>query len=1168
MKKTETNGFSKKILYRIMKIYALLLFVTMAELYAVDAKGQNVTINMNDTELKTVFTEIESLTKFNFFYNNSLVDVSRKVTLNVNNQELKHVLVQLFKGTDIDYRLLKDQIVLFPSDNTEMIEKIENLINAESSNSENSKSENSNSESSIEKIESIIAEVVQNEVSGTVVDADGGPLPGVSILLSGGTTGTETDFDGNYSIQASAGDILIFSFIGMKTQAVSVGESNTINVAMLEDSSELDEIVVVGYTAQTRGDVTGSVASVNMEEALKAPTVNAAEALQGRVTGVTVVSNGSPGAAPKINIRGFGTSNNTNPLFIIDGVQTDDPDALNNINSADIEQMNVLKDGAAAIYGARASNGVIVITTKGGGYNMASAKVSLDMYTGFSEIANTPTVLNAQQHADMILQSYVNDGVGTTHGQYDPTGSGTYTVPSSIQGYKRVVSYDPIVFSGPGVLNATVEPGGTDWLDAITRTAPTSNISLSVQNGNEHGKYFMSVSYLNRDGILNNTGFERASTRLNSEFKVGEKLKIGEHLNISYSNTKEAMAQSVEMAYRMTPLLPVKDDDGNFAGVAGDDLSNTRNPVAQLDRIKDDYNKRYAVFGDVYLSYDILDELTFKTTLAGGFNTFDARIFTHLDPEHGEPIASNTLAEIDRTTYNWSWSNTLNYNKTFGSHSINALVGIEALKNEEKGKEVSRTGYLFENPNFYLLNNGTGAASVDDAYAGWDSLWSIFGTANYSYLSKYFFSGTLRQDTSSRFLGDNQTDIFPSFSAGWVLSKEDFYPEGALINRIKLKGSWGQLGNQTLPANNPTINISRLDESQANYAYGGNSSSIATGALLTQVGNPDLIWETSITTNFGVDLSLLESRLNFSAEYYQIITKDLVTRDFGLISSTAIDAGAPLVNLGDVQNTGFDLALGFNDVTDGGFAYGINANLSHYKNEVTDLIDGAPVSGTGDLRNGAVTRTEVGKEMSYFFGRNVIGLDANGRMEYEDVNGDGTINDDDRTEIGSPHPDFTYGINVNLAYKGFDAQLFFTGSKGNDIYNYSKVFTDFGYFFKGNRSTRVLDAWTPSNTDTNVPALTASYPGSESSSNSYFVEDGSFFRMKNIQIGYSLSENLTDKIGSDSIRFFVQASNLFTITDYSGFDPEVISYDNLSLGIDRRLYPVSKVFTIGANIKF
>jgi len=999
-------------------------------------------------------------------------------------------------------------------------------------------------------------------VTGVVSDANG-PLPGVNILVKGTNTGTQTDFDGNYSFDVGSSEaVLVFSYVGYKTQEISVAGQSNIDVSLEEDAAQLDEVVIMGYAAQTRGDITGSVSSVDMDEALKAPVVNAAEALQGRVTGVTVVNTGSPGSAPRISIRGVGSNGNTNPLYIIDGVQTDDVNALNNLNPADIDQMNVLKDGAAAIYGARASNGVVVITTKSGGYNMDKAKVSLDIYTGFSQIGEEPGVLNAQQHAEMIWQSYLNDGITPTHGQY---GSGaTPVVPTTIQGYRRVVSYDPIVFSAPGEFTASVNPGGTDWLDAITRNAATQNVSMSIQNGNEHGKYFMSVGFLNRDGIMNHTGFKKATTRLNSEFKIGEKLRIGQHMNLSYSNTKVGDGEAIENSFRITPLLPVKDDHGNYTGVAGTDLSNTRNPAAQLYRSRNNFNRRFAVLGDVYLTYDILDELTFKTTLAGEFGTYDGRFFTALDPEHGEPISSSTLAEVDQTYYNWVWSNTLNYNKSFGDHSINAVVGVEALKNNGRGKRVSRTGYLFETPDFYTLSNGSGAANVDWTFDGWDSLWSIFGTVNYSYQDKYYATVTLRRDESSRFLGENKSDTFPSFSGGWVLSEEDFYNDDSFINRIKLRGSWGELGNQNVPTGLRTSNVNSLSDATANYSFDG--SSITSGALLSSIGNPNLQWETSVSKNFGIDLSMLDSKLNVSLEYYDISSDGLISPNAATNPSTGADANPPIENIGTISNKGIDFSIGYSDTTESGFYYSVNANISHYKNEVSNF--NAPVFGRGDIRNGAVTYTENGEEISYFYGRNVIGLDNDGRFMYEDVNGDGSVNDEDRTKLGSPHPDFTYGINANFAYKGFDAQLFFTGSQGNDVYNYNKVFSDFGLFFQGNRSTRVLNAWTPSNTNTSVPALTTSYPLEEASANSYFVEDGSYLKLKNVQIGYTFSDSLAEKIGMDSLRLYVQATNLFTITNYSGFDPEVVSYDNLSLGIDSRLYPISKVFTLGANIKF
>ena len=1002
-----------------------------------------------------------------------------------------------------------------------------------------------------------VGSVYAQTVNGTVSSEDG-PLPGATVLVKGSTTGVSTDFDGNFSIEAGPDDVLVVSFIGFASQDVAVGDQDQIMV-MLESDNELDEVIVTSYGTQTRGSVTGSVAVVNMDDAVKTPVVNAAETLQGRVTGVQVVTSGNPGQAPKINIRGFGTSNNTNPLYIIDGVQTDDPLVLNNINPTDIEQMNVLKDGAAAIYGARASNGVVIITTKGGGYNMDKAKVSFDFYTGTSQIANSPDMLNAEQHAQMIWDSYNNDGVTPSHPQY---GSGASpVVPSSIIGYRRVVAYNPITYGSDG-MSAPVTPGGTDWVDAVTQDAPVTNASFSIANGNETSRYYLGLGYLDRQGVMNYTGFKRGNLKFNSEAKIKDKLRVGQHINISYSNTKPGIDESIEGALRITPLLPVTDSNGEYTGVAGPGLSNTRNPAAQLYRTRNDYFKRFNLIGDVYMSYDIMDGLTAKTTLAGGFNTFDSRQFTSLDPEHGEPISTQTLNEQNQTAYNWNWTSTLNYNGEFGAHSINALVGVEAVKNSDKGNGVTRQGYLFEEPTFYLLNNGSGAPNVSYAYDGYSTLFSIFGTANYSYNDKYFLTVTVRNDESSRF-ADNKSDIFPSFSAGWDISKEDFFPSDGIINYMKIKGSWGQLGNQTLPADNPTINISSLSESIANYAF--NDGSISQGAYLNQVGNPGLKWETSETTNFGIDLGLLDSKLSVSAEYFVIETKDLITRDFSLISSTAIDAGAPLVNLGDIKNTGIDFSLGYSDATASGFTYDLSFNLSHYKNEVVSLIGDAPVFGSTGIRNGEVNRTKVGGELAEFYGREVTGLDANGRMTFAgDTDGDGDV----RNVIGSPHPDFTYGINLNLGYQGFDVAAFFNGSQGNDIYNYNKVFTEFGLFFLGNRSANVLNAWTPSNTNTDVPALSASYPLEETAPNSYLLEDGSFFRLKNLQIGYTLPDSAIGSIGADSIRIFLQGTNLFTITDYSGYDPEIIQNNNLNLGVDRRVYPFAKTFTIGTNIKF
>ncbi len=1007
----------------------------------------------------------------------------------------------------------------------------------------------------------VLSPSVQSTVTGTVTDADGAPLPGANVLVKGTTNGTQTDFDGNYTIEASSDDTLIFSYIGFASQEVAVAGQSSINVGLAEDAAALEEVVVIGYSAQTRGDLTGSVASVDLVEATKAPIVNAAEALQGRVSGVTVVQNANPGSPPKINIRGFGSSNNTNPLFIIDGLQTDDPFVLNSINPTDIAQMNVLKDGAAAIYGARASNGVVIITTKGGGYNMEKPVVSIDTYTGFGEIANRPELLNAQQLGDVLFQSSANDGTAFDHPQYGNGASAV--VPNSLNGYTRVVSYDPIV-RGPA--SATITPGGTDWIDAITRSGLRQSISLSVSNGEENSKYSLSTNYVVNQGILLNTDFKQGQIRLNSEFKLGDKVRIGEHFSAAYSNGQTGGGGArFEEAIRSSPLIPLFDDEGRFAGTGAQGTGNSRSPLAQLERRSDDFDKTIRLIGDIYLSAEILKGLTFKTSIGGTINSFNQRQFQALDPEHGEPLGTNTLREVAQSGFSWVFSNTLNYKKTFGNHKIDGLLGVEAVREGFKGSGVSRNGYLFETPDFYLLNNGSGTPNVDFSADSANSLYSIFGSATYSFADKYFLTGTLRNDTSSRFLGDNKSDVFPSVSAGWVVSQEDFLADSdGAISYLKLKGSWGLLGNQTLPSNNPTVNISSLSEGLANYSLDG--SNIAVGAILSSVGNPDLKWETTEAINAGVEFGFFNNKLNFDFEWYRNETRDLITADNSLISTTAIDAGAPLVNLGNFVNTGIDANLRFKDETESGFRYGFDLNFSTYDNEVTNLISEFQLGNSG-FRGGAVTRTEVGRPVSSFYGRQVTGFDGNGRFTYADINGDGNIDDDDRTFIGSPHADFSYGFNLNVGYKGFDISAFLQGSQGNDIYNYNKIFTDFPTFVNGNRSVRVLDSWTPTNTDATLPALSNSIQNSETQPNSYFVEDGSYLRLRNLQLGYALPEKLVSKIGIDAFRIYLQGTNLFTISGYDGIDPEVISNDNLTLGVDSQVVPQSRIYTVGLNIK-
>ena len=1016
-------------------------------------------------------------------------------------------------------------------------------------------------------------------VSGTISDANG-PLPGATIVCVGTTNGTQTDFDGNFTLNNVAENAtLLISYLGYTSQRISLNGQSSINVTLAEDAQALDEVVIVGYQTQTRGDLTGAVATVDLSEANKQPLVNVAEALQGRAAGVTVTQGGTPGAAPIVRIRGLGTVNNNNPLYIIDGVQTIDANILNTINPEDIAQFNVIKDGTASIYGARASNGVIIITTKSGSYNQNKVSLSVSSYTGFSQVDNSqlPDLLNAQQLGDVFFESQVNDG--NTNPSHPQFGTGTFTVPSQLNVGGEVIDGVPV--------SATVSPNGTNFLDEIFETAFTQNFSVALSNGNENSKYAFSTSFLNRQGIQLNNRFLRGQVRLNSEFKIGERLRIGNHLNASF-DTSRANTQ-VENAQRLSPLVPVFDDQGRFAGGYANNLglSNSDNPVALLERGGNDFAKTSRLVGDLYASLDIYDGLTAKTVFAGDIVQVNTFQFIARNPEAAEP-ANNTLNQFNTQQYNYTWTNTLNYVKSFGKHNVNALFGLEAVSNEGTGFTASATDFLFENRSFLVLTNGRGGTVVNGAFEFENTLSSVFGSVNYSYDSRYLGSATIRRDRSSRFIGDNQSDTFISVSGGWAISEEDFFPKDSFINRLKLTASYGELGNQELPSANPTENQFAFNVDFGNFPVG--SSNIAQGTIFAQSGNPNLVWETSENYNVGIQSSFFDNTLTFSVDYFRRFTRGL------LVGLPAPDTGADVPgqfdNLGDVRNVGFDFNLGYNNETKGGVKYGITANVSTLDNEVLSIagegafFDGIPVP----FANVASNRTQAGQAISSFFGRVTDGIyrseaevaagpdqgfasDAAGvgRIRYVDQNGDGVINDDDRTFIGNPIPDVTFGINLNAEYKNWDISAFLAGNLGNELFNTSRIFTDLGQFPNGNRNARVLDAFNATtNPNGSQPALSFGIQNQENLPSTFFVESGSFAKLRNLQIGYTLPDAILDQWRLSKLRFYASATNLFTITDYSGIDPEIQplsgSTSAFTLGQDRNTAPISQQFIIGINL--
>ena len=1012
----------------------------------------------------------------------------------------------------------------------------------------------------------------QNSISGSVSDADNNPIPGATIVVEGTNTGVVTDFDGNYQINASTGDQLTFSSLGFGSQTITVGNQNQINVTLMSSVDILDEVVVSGYQTQQRRSLSGAIGTVDTDEAFKTQVTNAAEALQGRVAGVSVVSGGGPGSAPVIRIRGYATTNSNSPLYVIDGIQTTDTNVMRDINPRDIENISVLKDGAAAIYGARASNGVIVVTTKKGNYNSKNT-LEVNATYGMSQVTRYPDMLNVQQHADMTWQSILNDGNTPTHPQY---GSGpTPSVPV----FLNVPIPSGAEYEGAG---AKVQPGGTKWFEEIFDPAATTEVSVAASGGSEQGKYLMSVRYLNQEGVIIHTGFESVSTRLNSEFKIGDKITISENLNITYDKEQGASGNPIQNAAFSSPLVPVRDTNGNFAGTYSNSarVGIANNPVADLARGADDYSKNLRVIGDVSFKYQITPELLFKTSAGITMRDLNGRYFTALNPEHGEAISNNTLNEQSFRQDEWVVTNFLNYKNSFGDHTLDVLIGTEATKNNYKGFGALRTGYLFEDPGFYLLTNGSGVPVISGGGANSSSIFSLLGTANWSYGGKYFATATVRKDDTSRFAQAEADAIFPSVSGAWLVSSEDWF-DSSVFDTLKMRASWGELGNQQIGGSNLDVNISGLSEGTGFYAFSG-SGGATPGAVIGSKGNPLLTWETMTSTNFALDMGFLDNKLTATIDVFSNETTGLVAQDTQKISTTAIDAAAPYTNLGSMKSTGFDLSLNYSDTTSSGLTFSINANATKATNEVTELI--SDFYSGGSQRIGSMTRTSVGEPISYFYGRNVLGIFQTaaevaahatqdgagvGRFKYEDINGDGVINDNDRTKIGDPHPDLLFGMNLNMAYKNWDMSMFWNGSMGNDIFDYTALYYETPYFFNGGRSTRVLDSWSPTNTGAELPALSETILNNEfTSANSFFVRDGSYLRLRTLQIGYTLPDTIASKLGASSARVYYNGTNLLTLTDFTGLDPEVPRGGALDIGVYSAQYPTNSASSLGINIKF
>ncbi|MBN7812721.1 TonB-dependent receptor [Algoriphagus sp. H41] len=1074
------------------------------------------------------------------------------------------------------------------------------------------------------------AAYAQKTVSGTVLDEFGVGLPGVSVLVKGTTTGTATDIDGKYSLSvANDQATLVFSFIGYSAIEQVVGSRSVIDVNMTPDERTLTELVVTGYSIDSRRETTGAIATVDPRDLTVIPTGNVEQTLQGRVSGVTVITNGQPGTSSIIRVRGFGAFGGNEPLYIVDGLPTGSTDFL---NPDDIESTTVLKDAAAAsIYGARAANGVIVYTTKRGARNK-KLRVDYNGMYGVTDPGKGLDMMNPQDFATYTWLAETNTArINGVPAKYEHPQFGTGTSPV-MPYYLSMISQDAegnltVVSGQPGPLSAAqieqqrewynIDPTkgtvrqltramtgeGTDWYDALTAPAPLHRHSLGFNGGSETSRFFVGLGMQEQEGIMSNNTFSRYSLRANSEFDVTKRIRIGQNFQGTYlqrlGQTGGEGGRGVSrdendilQAFRMPSIIPVYDEFGGYAGTASRGFNNPRNPIANRDGIADNRNFNAAAFGNIYGEWDIIDDLTFRTSIGGQYNNYYYWNYTRLQYENSENNSAFGYGEGSGFSFGWTFTNTLAWKKKIDLHSFDVLLGQEAL-NTGSGRTIDAVGQnpFSQDPDFITISNlPVGTRQVNSSQFKGVNFASYFGQVKYTYNDKYIVSAVVRRDGSSRFGENSRYGVFPAFSAAWRISSESFLQGATWIDDMKVRGGWGQMGNSNNVDPNNQYSLFGGNVGASSYDITGSNSGAVIGFRRSRIGNPDAKWETAVTQNIGVDGTFFNGRLDVIFDWWKKDTKDLLFQvPIPLTAGSPQNVSAPAVNVGEMLNRGLDFLVSTRGNLSTDLTYELAVNGSFLKNEVValsgDLEFITSPNANPSFRGIEPIRNAVGQPLSSFFGYNVIGLfrdeeDVNshaaqpgkapGRFKFEDVNGDGSITPDDRVFMGSPVADFTGGLNFTLGYKGFDLSAYLYTSIGNEIFNQSKWFTDFFQTFEGAAiSERLKDAWTPENLDATIPIVerTANFSTSDVS-NSFYVEDGSYLRLQNLTLGYSAPASLLQKWKMERARVFASVNNLFTITGYEGLDPQVGGNADLTFGIDVGNYPVTRGWTFGLNLSF
>ncbi len=979
---------------------------------------------------------------------------------------------------------------------------------------------------------------------------------GATVRVKGANLGTTTDLDGNYILSVPDRDaVLVFSYTGFVEQEIPVGNNTTIDVVLSESVSQLNEVVVTGYGAQKRSSISGAVSSVGSEDIAERPILRVEQALQGRTAGVQVAQvSGSPGSALSVRVRGVGTINNSDPLYIVDGVPVDGLDFL---NPNDIETINVLKDAASsAIYGSRGANGVVLITTKGGKRNQAGT-ISYDAYYGVQRPARLLDLLNAQEYATLQNEAYL--------------AAGKTPLPE---------------FANPAALGE-----GTDWQEAIFQHAPIASHQLTFAGGGERSAYTLSGNYFTQDGIVggDKANFQRATVRLNSSHDLKSWLTLGNNLGFTWLQrdglTENSQYNSpVIRALNMDPITPVRKADGTFAysNYADTDIANPVNAIEQTHNTWRSNRLVGSVYGDLKLGHG----LTFRSTYSmdvtfavqrGFYPKFDlSNIPSISEAPAAEKSLVNSVSVANNTWRNWQLENVLTWQKTFAEkHELTLIGGTTALSNRFDGSGGANTNLPSNDPDDAYISNTIDPIASQSAYqyASESSLFSWFGKANYEFDNTYLLSATFRADGSSRFGRNNRFGYFPSFSAGWIASHESFWHVDA-INFFKLRASWGQNGNDRIG----DYSFTTVVNNGQNYTFGPDET-ITNGSVALSAANPDLKWETSTQTDVGIDLELLDGRIGLTTDYYIKKTSDMLyAAPIPLVAGTA----APIQNVATAENRGLELSVQYRN-RDHAVHYSLGGNVSFIKSEVTGLgRGGEPVlSGYVQSANANAAKTDVGHPVGAFYGYVTDGIFQSqaevetaafqtnetvpGDIRFKDLDGNGVIDINDRTYIGNPTPKMTYGFNADVEWKGVELNVFFQGTEGNDIYN-STTRYDFTYV---NRPSSALNRWTGPGTSNTEPRVSLSDPNQNARVSDRFVEDGSYLRLKTLQLGYNLPQNWLKKVHVQKFKIYVTGQNLLTFTKYSGLDPEIGNVGgSLEIGIDRGFYPQARTVMGGVSLTF